>query len=65
VAGLSVLVLLDRREDYFNTLDAIGMLQWRREQGAGEQEKFKQVLKGSPNRDDAPREQARGKGREM
>jgi hypothetical protein len=65
VAGRSDWDLLDWRADCINTLDAIGMLQSWREQDAGDQERFKQVLKGSPGLEEKPHEQSRDDGREM
>lgn len=64
VAGCRVSDLLDMRADYIDTLDAIGMLQWRQDRATGERERFQQVLKGERKTEENPRERAKDQGRE-
>jgi hypothetical protein len=64
VAGCSVSDLLDMRADYIDTLDAIGMLQWPQDKAAGDRERFQQVLKGEPKKEEEPRERAKHQRRE-
>ncbi len=65
VAGYSVSDLLDMRADYIDTLDAIGMLQWRQETVASNRDKLAQVFKGTVAQEEESQEQSKELGREM
>jgi hypothetical protein len=53
------------RKDCIELLDAIGVLQSRRDKAAREQEAFRQVLSGTRKKEEKPQEQSKDKGREM
>jgi hypothetical protein len=58
-------VLDDMRMDCIDRLDALGMLQWVREKAAGERENLRQILGGTPVREEKPQERSQDMGREM
>jgi len=64
VAGYGVSQLLDMRDAYIDTLDALGLSLWRRERAADERERFQQVLKGELKTEEKPQQQAKDQGRE-
>ncbi len=63
--GMSISELDDERIGYTQKLNALGMLQTKRENIASPQNQFQEILKGTLKSEDKPQEQSKDQGRDM
>ena len=52
------------RMDGVDQLGALGLWQWKQDNAASDQERFRQILTGTVTREEQPQEQSRERGRE-